>query len=212
MRVDGVIRLAVADDHQLMREGMARIVATASDMVIAVSAGSGEELLVALASTPVDVFILDISMPGIDRIETLRRLRANHPSLPVLMCTMHADTTFAVRCLHQGANGFLTKGSAPADFLNAIRRVHTGQVHLSGEVLEHLLTNGGPGALPHQSLSAREFEVFIRLARGATNAEIARELHLDQRTVSEYRRRALDKLGAGRNADLVEYAIRHELA
>lgn len=208
---DHVIKVAVADDHQLMREGMARIIATADDIDIVVSVDSGAALLDALQTAAVDVCVLDISMPGIDGVETLRRMRLQHPDLPVLMCTMHDDLAFGARCVHEGANGFLTKGAAPADFLAAIRKVRAGQAQLSNELLDHLLRRSPECQLPHQRLSAREFQVFIRLARGLTNAEITRELHLDQRTVSAYRRRVLDKMGLDRNAELVEYAIRQQL-
>lgn len=195
----------------MSREGLERIIEATPDLTVVVSAASGAQLLTEVARQAVDVCIVDLSLPDIDGIELIGRLRELNPDLKILVFTMHTEEAFGVNAIRAGALGYLTKGAAPSQLREAIRCVQRGQMSLTPALTTLLFRRDTAPALPHTLLSPREWAVFIRLAGGERNAEISRELHLDQRTVSSYRRRVLDKLGVSSDADLARYAVTHRL-
>ena len=206
-----MLRVAIVDDHAVVREGVARIVSASPDMEVSIVAASGSALLAELRVVPVDVCVVDLSLPDVSGVELITRIRDLHPSVKVLVFTMHPEEAFGMACLKAGASGFLTKGAAPSEVLSALRSVGRGLVHVTPELAALLVRPERAEDLPHTTLSAREHEVFVRIAQGLRNQEISQLLHLDQRTVSTYRRRVLDKLGVASGAELVQYAMRHGL-
>jgi DNA-binding NarL/FixJ family response regulator len=207
------IRIFIADDHPIVRQGLRRIVEADPGMAIAGEAGDVATLLSALQSTATDLVLLDVSMPGGPFLETLRQLRERHPTIRVLTLSVHPEDQWAVRALRGGASGYLTKDHSPDQLLEAIRRVYRGGKYVSPTLAERLATqldNGGQRA-PHELLSDREFEVMRRLGSGLTVTQIASELSLSAKTVSTYRTRILEKMALATNADLVRYAARYGL-
>lgn len=205
------VRVAVLDDHAVVREGLARIIDGVDGLALVCSGRSIQAIEAALAAQPADVCIVDLRLPDGEGVEVLHRLRVSHPDLGLLVFTIMEPHVMAARCIHAGASGFLTKGASPAEVVEAVLAVHRRQLRVPTEIIRQLVQRPDGADDPHHRLSDREFEVFIRLARGRTTGEISTDLHLDQRTVTSYRRRALDKLGLSRNAELVEYALRHGL-
>ncbi|HXL07285.1 MAG TPA: response regulator transcription factor [Gemmatimonadales bacterium] len=207
------IRILIADDHPIVRQGLRRIVEADAGMVISGEAGDVAALLGALQSTATDLVLLDVSMPGGLFLETLRELRNRHPSIRVLALSVHPEDEWAVRALRAGASGYLTKDHSPDQLLEAIRRVYRGGKYVSPTLAERLASqlDGGGQRAPHELLSDREFEVMRRLGSGLTVSQIAGELALSTKTVSTYRTRILEKMAVATNADLVRYAARHGL-
>jgi len=207
------IRILIADDHPIVRQGLRRIVEADAGMVISGEAGDVAALLGALQSTVTDLVLLDVSMPGGLFLETLRELRNRHPSIRVLALSVHPEDEWAVRALRAGASGYLTKDHSPDQLLDAIRRVYRGGKYVSPTLAERLASqlDGGGQRAPHELLSDREFEVMRRLGSGLTVSQIAGELALSTKTVSTYRTRILEKMAVATNADLVRYAARHGL-
>lgn len=207
------IRIFIADDHPIVRQGLRRIVEEDAGLVISGEAGDATALLKALETAATDLVLLDVSMPGGPFLETLRALRERHPTIRVLVLSVHPEDQWAVRALKAGASGYLTKDHSPDQLLEAIRRVYRGGKYVSPTLAERLasqLDNGGQRA-PHELLSDREFEVMRRLGSGLTVSQIATELGLSAKTVSTYRTRILEKMAVATNADLVQYAARYGL-
>ncbi len=207
------IRIFIADDHPIVRQGLRRIVEADAGLRISGEAGDAAALLRALEATATDLVLLDVSMPGGPFLETLRELRTRHPSIRVLVLSVHPEDQWAVRALRAGASGYLTKDHSPDQLLEAIRRVYRGGKYVSPTLAEQLATHlddGGQRA-PHELLSDREFEVMRRLGSGLTVSQIAGELAISAKTVSTYRTRILEKMAVATNADLVRYAARHGL-
>ena len=203
------MRVFVADDHHVVRRGLQQILATQAGWELAGEARQADDVLPALRSTAVDVLILDISLGGRSGIDLLGHIRAEFPSLPVLIFSMHAEEQYAARCLRAGASGYLQKDSAPADIITAIERVAAGRRYLSATLAGSIADSVGLAAEPpHERLSDREFEVFRLIAEGKSPTEIADSLHLSVKTVSTYRTRILEKTGFHSNADIVAYAVR----
>ena len=207
------IRIFIADDHPIVRQGLRRIVEADAGMVISGEADDAAALLRALETTATDLVLLDVSMPGGLFLETLRELRARHPTIRVLALSVHPEDEWAVRALRAGASGYLTKDHSPDQLLEAIRRVYRGGKYVSPTLAEQLATHldGGGQRAPHELLSDREFEVMRRLGSGLTISQIASELALSGKTVSTYRARILEKMAVATNADLVRYAARYGL-
>jgi DNA-binding NarL/FixJ family response regulator len=207
------IRIFIADDHPIVRQGLRRIVEADAGMAIAGEAGDAASLCAALAHTATDVVLLDVSMPGGLFLETLRELRAKHPTVRVLVLSVHPEDQWAVRALRAGASGYLTKDHSPDQLLDAIRRVYRGGKYVSPTLAEHLAEHleGGAERAPHELLSDREFEVMRRLGSGLTVSQIASELAISAKTVSTYRTRILEKMAVATNAELVRYASKHGL-
>jgi len=212
-RAPARIRIFIADDHPIVRQGLRRIVEEDPGMAIAGEAGDAAAVLAALQSTAADLVLLDVSMPGGPFLETLKELRTRHPTVRVLALSVHPEDQWAVRALRAGASGYLTKDHSPDQLLEAIRRVYRGGKYVSPTLAERLAEqlDGGAERAPHELLSDREFEVMRRLGNGLTITQIASELALSPKTVSTYRARILEKMAVESNADLVRYAARYGL-
>jgi DNA-binding NarL/FixJ family response regulator len=208
-----MVRVLIADDHAVVREGLKQIINEASDLTVAGEAVDGGEALEKSRSVDCDVLVLDISMPGLSGLDIVKEVRAVRPNLPVLILSMHPEEQFAVRLLKAGAAGYLSKESAPDELVNAIRKVVGGGKYVSPELAEKLAFDleAGSSKLPHEALSDREFQVLRLLAAGRTVKEIAEQLSLSVKTVSTYRTRLLAKMNLKTNAELIHYAIRHNL-
>ncbi len=207
------IRIFIADDHPIVRQGLRRIVEADPGLVISGEAGDAATLIAALQATATDLVLLDVSMPGGPFLETLRDLRTRHPTIRVLVLSVHPEDQWAVRALKAGASGYLTKDHSPNQLLEAIRRVYRGGKYVSPTLAERLATHldAGVQRAPHELLSDREFEVMRRLGSGLTVSQIASELAISAKTVSTYRTRILEKMAVATNADLVRYAARYGL-
>jgi DNA-binding NarL/FixJ family response regulator len=203
-----MIRVLLADDHQIVRDGLKRILAATADVQVIAEAASGDEALALVKAGEFDVALLDLSMPGLAGIDLIKRLKAEKPGLKLLILSMHGEHQYAARALKAGASGYLTKDSAAEQLLGALRKVAAGGVHVSDAAAASLLS---VERAPHQALSDREFEVLRLLAGGRSPTEIAGQLHLSVKTVSTHKANIQDKLGLGGTADLVRYALEHKL-
>lgn len=183
------------------------------ERIVVGEARDGNEALRKLGEGQWDVVLLDISLPGKDGIQTLKRLKKVHPKIPVLMLTAHPVERFAVRAIRAGAAGYLSKDTAPEELLSAVRRVWAGELYVTVEVAEQLIKNVAPEQAqpPHEILSDREYEILRDLGRGESVSSIARNLSLSIGTIGGYRTRILKKLGLRGAADLMHYAVRHKL-
>jgi two-component system invasion response regulator UvrY len=212
--VDAMIRLLIADDHPVVREGLRRIVADRPELEVVGEAVNGDEVLTLLRRLPADVVLLDIAMPGPGFLQVLEHLRAEHPRVAVLVLSVHPEDQYAVRALRSGAAGYLTKDHSPEQLVDAIRKVHRGGKYVSPTLAERLaadLAPAGTRQARHELLSHREYEVLCLLGSGRTVKEISAELRLSPKTISTYRARVLEKMQATTNADLVRYAAQHGL-
>jgi DNA-binding NarL/FixJ family response regulator len=206
------IRVLLADDHTLVREGLRQLLGATADIRVEGEAANGEEALALARANDYDLAVLDMSMPGLSGIELIKRLRLEKPRLRLLVLSMHAEQQYAVRALKAGAAGYLTKDSASAQLASVIRKVAAGGVHI-GETAAAQLVGAvtGGDALPHARLSDREFEVFRLLVAGEGPTGIAERLHLSVKTVSTHKTRILEKMGMESTADLVRYAVANRL-
>lgn len=205
------MKIVIADDHSVVRRGLQHIIATHAGWQVAAEAGRADDVLPLLRRERVDLLILDVSFGGRSGIDLLGPIRAEFPSLPVLMLSMHAEEQYAIRSLRAGASGYIQKDSSPEEIIEAIARVAAGHTYVSGAVADQMaaeLVRRGPPTEPHERLSSREFEVFRLIAQGLSATEIAEALHLSIKTVSTYRSRLLVKTGFRSNAEIVAYAIR----
>jgi len=208
-----MIKILVADDHTIVREGLKQIVADVGDMMVADEAGNGQEALQKIREGDYDVILLDISMPGRSGLEVLKDIRAERPKLPVLILSMHSEEQYAVRALRAGASGYLTKASAPDELIGAIRKVSRGRKYVTASLAEKLALELDVDIRkpPHEMLSDREYQVMLMLASGKAVKEIADELCLSVKTISTYRSRILEKMNMKKNAELTLYAIQNSL-
>jgi len=208
-----MIRLLIADDHAVVREGLKEIVTQSGDMAVVGEAGNGHEVLEFARKQECDLVLLDLAMPGKDGIDTLKELKAIRPELPVLVLSVYPEEQYAVRLLRAGAAGYLTKESAPEDLVAAIRKVSRGGRYVSESLGEQLalLLGAGTDRPPHEALSDREFRVMLLLASGRTAGEVADALCLSVKTISTYRSRALRKMNMRNNAEFSFYAVKHGL-
>jgi two-component system, NarL family, invasion response regulator UvrY len=206
-------RVFIVDDHAIVREGVRRIIAATNDIEVAGEAASGEEALTALSKVTCDVVLLDLALPGIDGIEVLRLLKARKPDLAILILSIYPEEDYALRAYKEGAAGYLTKDSLPSDLINAIRKIARGKKYLSSSFSERLLNEmtGAVQRLPHETLSAREYQVFCMIVSGKTVKEMSATLFLAPTTISSYRSRILKKMNGDTNTDLVRYALDHHL-
>ena len=203
-------RIIIADDHPLAREGIKRIANSQPFLDVVGEAGNTDELFRALGESESDVLVLDISMPGSDFPDVLRRLRDTHPRVRILIMTMHDDLSYVVHSIRLGAGGFLTKGSAPSEVIEAITQVASGEQYIC-PMLTARLEGRGSGELLHETLSPRESQVLRLAASGLRASEIADRLSLSVKTVSTYRSRILQKLGLDSFPEAIRYAVEHDL-
>ena len=208
-----MIRILLADDHRVVREGIRRLLEERNGFTVVGEAASVPELLAKLREAAADVLILDIAMPGPGIVETLRQIKQIQPRARSLVLTAYPEVDYAVRVLRAGAAGYLTKDRSLEQLAEAIRRVYRGGMYVSpslGEVLAARLGRGEAGP-PHGALSDREFQVLRGLARGESLKSIAARLAVSPKTITTYRSRILEKLGLGTNAELVRYALEQGL-
>jgi DNA-binding NarL/FixJ family response regulator len=206
-----MIRVLLADDHEIVRDGLKRILGACSDLQVAGEAANGDEALALARANDYDLALIDMSMPGLSGIDLVKRLKAEKPKMRLLVLSMHGEPQYAARALKAGAAGYLTKDSAAEKLVGAIRKVAGGGLLVSEAAAAGLLAaSTGEGPL-HSRLSDREFEVFKQLAGGASPTEIARRLHLSVKTVSTHKTRIQEKLGLSSTAELVRYALENQL-
>ena len=202
------MRVLIADDHSIVRDGLKRILAATPDVQVAAEAATGDEALRLVKASDYDVVMLDMSMPGLSGIDLIKRLKLERPKLKILVLSMHGESQYAARALKAGAAGYLTKDSAAEVMVGALRKIAAGGVHIGEAAAASLV--GGESRL-HGTLSDREFEVLRLLVEGLGPTEIGERLHLSVKTVSTHKTRILDKLGVGSTAELVRYALEHRL-
>ncbi|HTL25741.1 MAG TPA: response regulator transcription factor [Burkholderiales bacterium] len=206
-----MIRVLLADDHGLVREGLRAILAKGADIEVAAEAANGDEVLALARKEEFDVALLDLSMPGLSGIALIKRLKIERPKLRILVLSMHGEAQYAARALKAGASGYLTKDSAASQLLGAIRKIAAGGVQISEAAAAQLIGTAQDES-PHEKLSDREYEVLRRIVAGGTVTDIADALNLSVKTISTHKARILQKLNVGGTAELVRYAIEHGLA
>ncbi len=206
-------RILIADDHAIVREGLRRILASDPTFVVTGEASDGNEVMAAVRAGGFDVLLLDLSMPGRSGIELLKRVKEERPELSVLVLSMHAEQQYAVRAIRVGASGYLTKDTASTALTAAIHKVAAGGVFITPAVAEALALGlrSTDGGLPHKRLTDREFEIFLMLANGESVTGIAERLSLSVKTASTHKTHILEKMKLGSIAELVRYAIEHNL-
>jgi two-component system invasion response regulator UvrY len=213
MTEKAIIKVFIADDHAIVREGLKQILAETRDIVVAGEAESGLDAVKLFRKADCQVMLLDISMPDRSGIEVLKQLKKEKPDLSVLMLSMHREDQYAIRSLKAGASGYLTKQSAPRELVTAIRQVAGGLKYISPALAQELANHVGEDheAPPHDALSDREYQTLTMIASGKTVGAIAKELSLSVKTVSEYRSRLLVKMKLKNSAELTHYAIKNQL-
>ena len=203
-----VIRILIADDHSIVRDGLKRILAATPDLQVAGEAASGEAALALVKANDYDIAMLDMSMPGLSGIDLIKRLKLEKPKLRILVLSMHGEKQYAARALKAGASGYLNKDSASELLLGTLRKIAAGGVHIGDTAAVELLRSE---KTPHEALSDREFEVLRLLVEGLGPTEIGERLHLSVKTVSTHKTHIFDKLNVESTAELVRYALEHRL-
>jgi DNA-binding NarL/FixJ family response regulator len=208
-----MIKILIADDHTIFREGLKHILAEYPDLVVADEANNGQEVLDKIWKNNYDMVLLDITMPGMTGLEVLKQLKNDKPKLPVLILSMHPEEQYAIRVLRAGASGYLTKESAPDELITAIRKISQGRKYITSSLAERLATEvEADSEKPlHDILSDREYQVLRMIAAGKTVKHIAKELSLSIKTVSTYRTRIMEKMKMKTNAEVMHYVIKHQL-
>jgi len=208
-----MIKILIADDHTMFREGLKHILAEYHDLVVADEANNGQEVLDKIWKNDYDMVLLDITMPGMTGLEALKQLKNDKPKLPVLILSMHPEEQYAIRVLRAGASGYLTKESAPDELITAIRKISQGKKYITPSLAERLASEfEADSERPlHDILSDREYQVLCMIAAGKTLTHIAKELSLSIKTVSTYRTRIMEKMKMKTNAEVMHYVIKHQL-
>lgn len=206
------LKIFIADDHSLIREGLKKLLVYETDLKIIGEADNSDDTVSYIINNEVDILILDINMPGKSGLDILKQLKTFKPNLHVLILSMYPEDQFAERTIKAGASGYLTKESATDELIKAIRKVARGGKYISNHLAEKLIfKKESVSEYPHESLSDREFQVLKLMAIGKSQVDIAAELNLSTSTVNTYRSRVLDKLGLKSNAELIHYALEHKL-
>lgn len=213
MTEKAIIKVFIADDHAIVREGLKQILAETRDIVVAGEAENGLDAIKLFRKSECQVMLLDISLPDRNGIEVLKQIKKEKPELAVLMLSMHREDQYAIRSLKAGAAGYLTKQSAPKELVTAIRQVAGGLKYISPALAQELANHVGDDheAPLHETLSDREYQTLTMIASGKTVGSIAKELSLSVKTVSEYRARLLVKMKLKNSAELTHYAIKNQL-
>ena len=208
-----MIRIVVADDHTIVREGLKGLLSATGDLQVVGEAQNGHEVIERVRALDFDLLLLDMSMPGKSGIELIKQVRAEKPRLRILVLSMHEEHQYAVRAIRAGAAGYLTKESASRQLVEAIRKVAAGGAFISAEVAQQLALGAMPDAssAPHETLSDREFQIFRMIAEGISVTDIAQRLNLSVKTVSTHKGNILHKMNMQATAELIRYAITHRL-
>src|ERR1700758_2383392 len=208
------IRVAVVDDHQLVRIGLKQIIEAQPDFAWVGEAKNGREALALLRNAQCDVLLLDLSLPDMSGLDVLRQIKSHHESVATLVLSAFPENQYGLNVLRAGASGFVSKSADDGELCRAIRAAMRGGRYVSPELAEMLVNSGlqgGPGEPRHSVLSEREFQIFCKLAEGKSVSEIAAKLFLSVKTVSTYRTRILEKMAMKTNADITYYAIKNNL-
>ena len=208
-----MIRIVVADDHPIVREGLKQLLSAAGDLAVVGEAQNGYEVLDRVRALAFDVLLLDMSMPGKSGIELIKQVHVEKPKLRILVLSMHEEQQYAVRAIKAGAAGYLTKESATAQLVSAIRKVAGGGAFITDSVAQQLALGAMPQTEgpPHSTLSDREFQVFRELVSGKAVSDIAEQLNLSVKTVSTHKARIMQKMNMSNPAELIRYALQHRL-
>ena len=208
-----MIKVGIVDDHAIVRAGLKQFFAEQVDLRVIGEAASGREAIDLVRNEPMDVLVMDLSMPGQSGMDALGMIRAKAPDVGVLILSGYPEEHYATNLIRQGASGFLNKECDPEEIVKAIRTIAMGKRYISASVAELLAQQLGKGddLLPHEQLSEREFQVFLKLAKGETASDIADELSLSVKTVSTYRTRLMEKMNLHTNSDLTYYALKNKL-
>ena len=207
-----MIRIVIADDHAIVREGLKRIVATVDDLLVVGEAADGTQVMQQVRGSDFDVLVLDLSMPGRSGMELIKLVRCEKPKLRILVLSMHEELQYAVRAIKSGASGYLTKESAPLQLIQVLRKIAAGGAFISTDVAEQLALGsmlGGGSMVVHETLTDREFEVFRLIAVGMSVTEIAGRLNLSAKTISTHKANLMQKMNLQNQTELIRYAIRH---
>lgn len=208
-----MIRLFIADDHPIVREGLKKVLLDCPDILLAGETSDGSDVIAGCMNNHIDVLLLDISMPGPGFLEIIHRLKVKCPALKVLVLSMHAENHYAIRAIKAGAVGYLTKNHSAEELAYAIRRVYSGKVYLTPPIADnviHLLQSEGI-VYAHEKLSDREYQIMCMIGEGRNTNEIADQLSLSPKTVATYRSRILTKMDLATNAELIRYVVEHNL-
>ena len=208
-----MIRIVIVDDHAIVRAGLRQFFSEQVDLRVTGEASTGREALDLVRAGDVDVVLMDLSMPDQSGVDALAAIKARAPELPVLILSGYPETHYATTLLRQGASGYLNKECDPEEIVKAIRTVYRGRKYITPGVAELLADGLGndPDKLPHEQLSEREFQVFLRLAKGETISHMADSMSLSVKTVSTYRTRVMEKMKLASNSDLTYYALKNGL-
>jgi len=208
-----MIRILIADDHSVVRQGLERILLKEFPSAQVTQATDGEDMVKKVMGSEWDLVISDLSMPGRSGLDAVQQIKEHFPRLPILILSVHPEEHYAIRVLKAGASGYLNKNMAPEELVNAVHRVLLGRKYITPSIAEKLAEqiNEDNDQLPHEQLSDREFEVLKFLAAGKSLTEISAELSISATTVSTYRARVMAKMNMKTNADLTRYAISHNL-
>jgi two-component system, NarL family, invasion response regulator UvrY len=209
-----MIKILIVDDYLIFREGIKRVLATASDVKVAGEAGNENDAMLALKKNHYDVVLQGLALPYTEGLDLLRRIKKQKPDLPVLVLSYFPEEQFAVRALKEGASGYLTKESMPDDLINAIRKTAGGRKYISAALAESLAGSitGEKESHPHEYLSSREFQILTMITTGKSVKQMSHELSLARTTITSYRTRIFDKLNFKTNADLIRYAVENRIA
>ena len=208
-----MIRIAIVDDHAIVRAGLRQFLAEQPDLEVVGEAANGREALDLVRKGGLDVIVMDLSMPDQNGVDALAAIKARAPELPVLILSGYPEAHYATNLLRQGASGYLNKECDPQEIVTAVRTVSRGRKYITPTVAELLADQLHAGADKplHEQLSEREFQVFLRLAQGETIGVIADSLSLSVKTVSTYRTRIMEKMSLESNSDLTYYALKNGL-
>ncbi|RRD56455.1 DNA-binding response regulator [Comamonadaceae bacterium OH2545_COT-014] len=208
-----MIRIGIVDDHAIVRAGLRQFLSEHVDLRVEGEAASGREAIDLVRTTELDVLLMDLSMPGQSGIDALAMIRAKAPDVGILILSGYPEEHYAVNLIRQGASGYLNKSCEPTEIVEAIRTIALGKRYITPAVAELLAQQLGrkEDAPPHEQLSEREFQVFLKLAKGETAGGIAESLSLSVKTVSTYRTRLMEKMGLNSNSDLTYYALKNGL-
>ena len=209
-----MIKILIADDHPIVRKGIKQLIEETPDLIVVDEAKDGREVLEKIQKQPIDVLLLDISLPVISGFEIINEINKKHPRYKILVLSMHPEEQYAVRVLKAGAAGYLTKESAPDELIKALRKVARGGKYITASLAEKLAFDieKDTDQPPHELLSAREYQVMLLLGKGKTVGQIGKELFLSVKTISTYRSRILEKMGMKSNAEIIRYVIENNLA
>ena len=207
------MKIVIVDDHELVREGLKKVLLKEPGIQLVGEASNSLELFKLLEETEVDLVVLDITLPGRSGLDIISEIKNLNDHIRILILSMHPEERFALRALKAGASGYLSKEAAARELVPAMRKIMSGSRYISAALADHLVSNLDKelGKLPHETLSNREFEIFRLIAKGKSVGQIAEELILSVNTITSYRSRMMEKMNFSSNAEIVRYAIEHNL-